>query len=126
MRQIGWIQFSRTPLLGVGMGCARILTEKAMDIDSYLHCNYAELAADGGAVGLISYYSIFIYALIKEFKYFRVDDMASLIITLIFIRLTTDWGAVSYYKKTTYFYVMIYYLHILYCQQKYKHVKKAR
>lgn len=126
MREIGWIQFSRTPLLGIGMGCARILTEKAMDLDCYLHCNYAELAADGGIVGIISYYIIFIYALIKEMKYFKVDTMSSLIITLIIIRLTTDWGAVSYYKKTTYFYVMIYYLHILYCQQKYKYLKKAK
>lgn len=126
MREIGWIQFSRTPLLGIGMGCARILAGKAMDLDCYLHCNYAELAADGGIIGLISYYVIFIYALIKEMKFFKVDTMASLIITLIIIRLTTDWGAVTYYKKTTYFYVMIYYLHILYCQQKYKFVKKPK
>jgi len=123
MRQVGWIQFSRTPLLGIGIGCARIQLNKAMDIDGYLHCNYAELAADGGIVGLISYYIMFLYVLFKEFKYFKVDNMAFLMVTLIFIRLVTDWGMVSYYNKSTYFWLMIYYLHLRSCQIKYPHIK---
>lgn len=121
MREIGWIQFSRTPLLGIGMGCARILSMKAMDSDGYLHCNYAELAADGGLIGLISYYSIYLYVLFKEIKYFKLDKMSALIITLVIVRLITDWGMVSYYNKETYFLLMIYFLHISYCKRLYLH-----
>ena len=95
MRQVGWIQFSRTPMLGIGMGCARIQLSKAMDQDGYLHCNYAELAADGGIVGLLSYYSIFIYLFINEMKYVKRDPIAPLVFTLIIIRFVTDWGLVS-------------------------------
>ena len=123
MRQIGWIQFSRTPLLGIGMGCARILSMKAMDSDGYLHCNYAELAADGGIVGLISYYSIFLYLLVKEVRYLKKDPIAPLIVTLVILRLVTDWGMVSYYSKGTYFSMMIYFLHLSYCKKTYKRLR---
>ena len=123
MREIGWIQFSRTPLLGIGMGCARIQTMKAMDLDCYLHCNYAELACDGGIIGLISYYIMFIYVLIKEISYFRVDKLSALIITLVIVKLATDWGMVSYYNKSTYFMLMIYYLHISYCKKTYPRLR---
>ena len=121
MRQVGWIQFSRTPLLGIGMGCARIQLSKAMDQDGYLHCNYAELAADGGIVGLLSYYIIFIYLFINEMKYVKRDPIAPLVFTLIIIRFVTDWGLVSYYSKGTYFSMMIYFLHLSYCKKKYLH-----
>ena len=123
MRQVGWIQFSRTPLLGIGMGCARIILSKAMDQDGYLHCNYAELAADGGIVGLLSYYSIFIYLLINEMKYVKRDPIAPLILTLIILRFVTDWGMVSYYSKGTYFSMMVYFLHVAYCKRTYKRLR---
>ncbi len=126
MRKIGWIQFSRTPLLGIGMGCARLLTQKAMDIDGYLHCNYAELAADGGIVGLISYYSMYIYVLVKEIKYFKVDNLAILFLALIILKFFTDWGMVSYYSKGVYFSFMVYFLHIQWCKRQYPHLNKKR
>ena len=122
-RQIGWIQFSRTPLAGIGMDNARILANIAMGKSAYLHCNYAELAADGGVLGLISYYIIYIYLLYKEMKYVKYDNSAVLVIVLVLVRLLTDWGAVSYYTKSTYFYIMIYYLHVNSMRKKYPRIK---
>ena len=122
-RQIGWIQFSRTPLAGIGMDNARILSNIAMDKSAYLHCNYAELAADGGVLGLFSYYIIFLYLLYKEMKYVKYDNMAVLVVVLILVRLISDWGAVSYYSKSTYFYLMIYYLHLNTMRKRYPNIK---
>ena len=118
-RKIGWIQFTRTPMLGVGMGNARILAIRATGHDCYLHNNYAELAANGGTVGLISYYSIFLYVLYKEFKYYKVNSVACLFIVMILIRFVSDWGAVSYYSKTTYIYLMMWFIHLDKCKKWY-------
>ena len=56
MRELGWQQLRQTPYFGIGMGNARLLVVENLGQDCYLHCNYAELAADGGLVGLASYY----------------------------------------------------------------------
>ena len=122
-RQIGWIQFSRTPLAGIGIANAPILTNIAMGKSAYLHCNYAEMAADGGVLGLISYYIMFLYVLFKEIKFSKFDNSAVLVITLIIIRLISDWGSVSYYNKLTYFYLMIYYLHLNTMRKRYPQIK---
>ena len=105
------------------MDNARILANIAMGKSAYLHCNYAELAADGGVLGLISYYIIYIYLLYKEMKYVKYDNSAVLVIVLVLVRLLTDWGAVSYYTKSTYFYIMIYYLHVNTMRKKYPRIK---
>ena len=94
-----------------------------MGKSAYLHCNYAEMAADGGVLGLISYYIMFLYVLFKEIKFSKFDNSAVLVITLIIIRLISDWGSVSYYNKLTYFYLMIYYLHLNTMRKRYPQIK---
>ncbi len=125
-RQIGWIQFSRTPVLGIGINNAFMLTNIATGKNAYLHCNYAELAADGGSVGLFSYYIIFAYVFFKELKYVRKDTSAIIIIVWIINRLIYDWGAVTYTNKMTYFIIMIYYLHLSYMEKKYPSPKRRK
>ena len=110
-RYIGFQQFSQTPILGMGMGNARLLVQQYTGKDTYLHCNYAEIAASGGVVGLILVYWIYINFLIKEVRYRKVNDTSTIIILLILLNLIMDYGRVSYYSKDFYFIMMMLCLH---------------
>ena len=70
----------------MGMGCSYFLTNEEFGENTYLHDNYVELAACGGIFALVSYYSIFLYLLWKERKYYKVDDMCNLVLVLFPIR----------------------------------------
>lgn len=111
-RALGYAQFLETPILGIGMGNARILTYNVTGHDCYLHDNFAEMAANGGIVGFILYYWIYYYILKKEYKYRKIDSLSSIIIFIVIINLVMDYGGVSYYNKGTYFLLMVEMLHI--------------
>lgn len=111
-RLLGFQQFLDTPILGIGMGNARILALSATGHDCYLHCNYAELAANGGIIGLILYYWIYIPIIRKEFRARKIDSYAPAILFLVFLQLLMDYGAVSYFSKQTYFLLMVVMLHL--------------
>ena len=71
MIEIGWQQFLKTPLLGVGIDngqvVARLQTNGRMT--AYLHNNYIELLCGGGIIGFMIYYSRYmylIYCLVKN------------------------------------------------------------
>ena len=122
-RELGWQQLRLTPILGIGMGNGRLLALEATNHDCYLHCNYAEIAACGGVVGLISYYGIYLYVLVHEYKYLSVDKYAVIVVTIILCKLLTDWGAVEYASKSTYFLFMMYFIHLQQCKVKYPDIK---
>lgn len=122
-RQVGWDQFLQTPILGVGINNSPLLLARAGTHRTYLHCNYAELAACGGIVGLISYYSMHVYLLYHELKYVKVDTSAVLFLIWLILMLVTDWGAVSYFSKRTYFNFMLFFLHIQQMGQRYPQIK---
>ena len=123
-RQVGWDQFAQTPILGIGINNSPVLLAKVGSSHiTYLHCNYAELAACGGLFGLISWYSIHTYLFVNELKYVKKDTSAALFIIWIFLMLTTDWGAVSYYSKRTYFNLVVFFLHLQQMRQRYPHIK---
>ncbi len=123
MRELGWQQFRETPYLGIGIGNARLLCVEYLNKDCYLHCNYAELAADGGIFGLLSYYGIYIYLIWKLIKFIKVEPSTAIVLIILFSRLISEWGLVSYYTKTTYFLLMIYFIHLKICQKKYPEIK---
>ena len=111
-RMLGWSQFFKTPILGIGIGNGRILALNSTGLDCYLHCNYAELAATGGIIGLVLYYWIYIKIFWIEMKFYTKEPLAALILLLVVLNLIMDYGAVSYYSKTTYFMLMVFLLHI--------------
>lgn len=123
-RNLGWNQFYETPLGGIGIGNSRILVGRAVGYDCYLHDNYAELASGGGILGLISYYIIYLYVFFKEMRYIRKDKSVILVEVWLLIKLITDFGAVSYFSKSSYIYAMFFYLHLVQMQRKYSLKKK--
>lgn len=111
-RLIGWKQFLETPILGVGFGNARLLVYQSTGYDCYLHCNYAELAANGGIIGLMLYYWVYVEIILREKKRIYVDQFSIILLVIVFLQLIMDYGVVTYYSKNTYFLLMIFMLHI--------------
>ncbi len=121
--RIGWEQFLKTPFLGVGINNSMILISQKTGHATYLHNNYLELASCGGIIGVISYYSMFLYILFKEIKYVKFDSSAILIIAWVLIRLVVDWGSVSYCSRTTYLYLMVFFIHLDNMKKKYPRIR---
>ena len=107
----GLDQFKKTPILGIGIANSNSILITAFGRDTYLHNNLIELLACGGIVGFAIYYYMMLWPLSKIWKYRECGDQCSIaVIILIVVLLIMDYGMVSYYSKTTYFYLMIYYL----------------
>ncbi len=108
MFEIGWIQFSKTPFLGIGIGCSGILTFNEIGYFTYLHNNYIELLATVGIIGTLLFYN-FYYHIFKKLKNMIKDRDSLAIITFIIltIQIFMDFGSVSYFSKTTYIYFLV-------------------
>ncbi len=113
MIRIGWQQFLDTPFLGIGIGSSGLLLLRTMGWETYLHNNYIEMLACGGLVGTVLYYSLFILPAVRLFKQRSVHFSETyLCLILIFIMLLMDFGTVSYYVKSTYFYLMLFFVQV--------------
>lgn len=109
---IGMDLFKKNPLFGIGIDNAKIYTESVFGISNYyLHNNYVELLADGGIVGILIYYSIYIILLVRLWKNRNFNSGEFNVVFVIFLlRLILDYGMVSYESKSTYFYLLVFFL----------------
>jgi len=105
-RYIGFEQFLKTPILGIVL-----LALQHTGRFCYLHCNYAEIAACGGVVGLYIVYWIYFKLIKTELRYIKTDPSAVMMLIFLFMNLIMDYGSVSYYGKETYFMFMIFCIH---------------
>jgi putative O-antigen polymerase len=105
--------FKENPIIGVGIGNARIFVSSNYGYDAYLHNNYVELLANGGILGFTIYYYIY-YSVIKDvIKYFKYrEKYIVVVIILLVMQLIMDYGSVSYYYKNTIFYFLIFFISI--------------
>jgi O-antigen ligase len=109
----GFQQFLKSPFLGIGIGNGRLVALQKFGADEYLHNNYIELLCDIGIVGAVFYYSMYGYILIGLAKnWSKFGDEANVIVILVLLQLIMDYGAVSYYSKQTYFYLMVFFIYI--------------
>lgn len=108
---IGMNQFMKHPILGYGMGnSGKVLVNAIGGKETYFHNNYVELLVCGGLVGTIVYYLIWIKPIKEIIKYRKFDTAAILSIIMASILLVMDYGAVTYFEKINYFYIMIMYI----------------
>lgn len=121
-RRIGFDQFLKTPVFGIGIGNSLEMLERAGQRRTYTHCNYVELLASGGVVGFFIYYAIYI-KLIKGLWRNRMYDieMTNLCIILIVLMLIMDYGMVTYYDKPQYLYFMCFFLQLKFVEERKKH-----
>ena len=93
------------------MGNPRLLALQYTGNDCYLHCNYAEVAAGGGVIGLALVYWIYVKLWKAEYSVRHTDPYASIMLLLIFLNLILDYGQVSYYSKSNLFVLLILCIH---------------
>lgn len=114
MVRAGLEQFYKTPLLGLGIGNSRIVVNRQFGFkyyNSYLHNNYIELLVSLGITGFIVYYCMYLRPILKIISYYNKRDKYDVIaLAIMSMHLIFDFGTVSYYSKTTYIYMILYYL----------------
>ena len=109
---IGWDLFHQSPLIGVGINNPSVYTYSIFGRENYyLHNNYIELLAGTGIVGVITYYSMYVYLVYNMIRYhdFHSNEYVMVFILLI-SQLVMDMGLVSYESKSTYFYMMLFFM----------------
>lgn len=108
MREVGFAQFLKTPIFGIGIGCSDVLLQHTINRSTYLHNNYIELLACGGIVGTALYYvprlpcsGTFGAAV------FCKTGRPSACLTILLLLLIMDYGAVAYSEKMQYLYLLM-------------------
>lgn len=113
MIRIGWEQFLKSPLVGMGINNPHLLSAAQLGKDAYLHNNFIELLAGGGIIGFSIYYSMYVYLIANFWKYRKHQNREYVICFVIMIvLLMMDWGMVSYYQKMRYIYLLLYFLEV--------------
>lgn len=98
MVTLGLEQFRKTPVLGIGLDNGKVINAMYNNFSAYLHNNYIEVLVNGGLVGFLIYYSFFAVLLVKHFLRLKEHNpLVYISLTLLIIRLISDWGRVSYY-----------------------------
>ena len=110
--KLGMELFRKHPILGIGLGNANTYTLQLYNHNHYLHNNYVEMLATLGIVGTVLYYSIYAYFLYAFFKYRKVgrDREYDVCLTILLVRLVMDYGAVFFYNKETYIYILLFWI----------------
>lgn len=93
----GKIWFAENPIFGVGLNNYKVLNQVATGRFTYSHNTFIELAVDLGIVGLIWYYSIYIYLTIIIFKHVKNKHIKALLLSALIASLISQYGTVSYY-----------------------------
>lgn len=109
--RLGMRLFREHPILGIGIANANIYTDLYYGHNHYLHNNYVELLACGGLVGFLIYYLPYLYLLIVFWKNRKHRDAEyNICFVLLVIRLIIDYGLVAYYSKSTYLFLLLFWM----------------
>ncbi|WP_419893009.1 O-antigen ligase family protein [Oceanobacillus kimchii] len=91
MIEIGRMLFLDKPFFGYGLGSYGLES----GLGEYSHNNYIELLVGLGIIGLLIYYSMFIFIMIKLYIV-RDRILSNPIFVILFLLLIMDYGLVSY------------------------------
>lgn len=103
--------FAERPFLGIGFeGFAAYLQSIGYWHVAYSHCNYTELLANLGVVGLVAYYSMYLTLIVRCIRY-RQDSrfISYFILVMLFIRLVVEYGQVVYIDVDNYIVMLLMY-----------------
>ena len=87
-----------------------------------MHNNYIELLAGKGVIGLLAYYSMYLYVAYNLIRYRDIHSNEYIMVLILFLsQIVMDMGMVSYESKSTYFYMMLFYLEVQLLRKGRKH-----
>ena len=124
MIDIGMEQFWKTPIGGIGIANAQLITLKELNWQTYLHNNYVELLSSVGIVGTVIYYSMYIVPM----SYFVSKNKLSnpkvtLALVLLLVTLVLHYGMVAYTEKMEYMFIILFFLVVRDVKKEKEHVK---
>ena len=104
--ELGLLYWADSPIWGRGLNSFGYLYG---DDTTYSHNNYVELLCSVGIVGLISYYLMYIHAIIS---FIRVNNriVTPLALSIIISFLITDYALVSYFERVLYIPIVLVYV----------------
>lgn len=118
MINFGWQEFKMKPLLGYGMDNSRFLIRNEIGLDTYMHNNFIEILVGGGLIAFIIYYSMYVRIFIKLIQPIKKRiNLARLTFSILVFQIVLDYGAVSYYSKTTYIFLVLGFLVVKICNE---------
>ncbi len=118
MVEVGWAQFMKTPILGIGIGASGDLLLINGGRDTYLHNNFIELLCCGGIVAFCLYYAMYYYCFRSMLQYRNNSrHHVPLGITLLLLSFMMGMGLVHYEGVSSWFYIMIFFLIVEKCQR---------
>ena len=89
--------FAEKPILGYGLNNYKVLNSGATGRFTYAHNNFIELAVDLGVVGLIWYYSVYAYLIVKLLKNFKNDLVNVFLLSALIVSVMSHYGTIAYY-----------------------------
>ena len=90
--------FCENPFCGYGINNYKVLNVSATGRFTYAHNNFIEIAVDLGVVGLILYYSIYVYIIVKLFKTAKKDPLTVFLVSALIASVISHYGNVAYYE----------------------------
>ena len=109
--------FSQEPIMGYGLNNYKILNQEATRRLTYSHNNFIEIAVNLGAVGLILYYSFYVYLFINLLKTLKNNTFNLFMLSALLVELVSHYGTVSYYD----FYTNLLLMFCFYAIKKERH-----
>ena len=103
----GKIWFLENPILGYGVNNYKMLNGPATGRFTYAHNNFIELAVDLGVVGLVWYYSVYVYVIFKLLKMMKRNPVSVYLLSALVASLISHYGTVSYYDFYQNFLLML-------------------
>lgn len=126
MIALGWEWFKKYPIGGIGIGNPHILAARYLGKDTYLHNNFAELLCGGGIFGFAVYYGMYFYLFRNLLKYKNADRKHfEICFVWLVMMLFLDYGRVSYYTKSQWFYLLVHFLNVSCLKKKSLVIKNA-
>lgn len=89
--------FLEDPIVGYGINNYKVLNQSATGRFTYAHNNFIEMAVNLGVVGLVWYYSVFLYLIIRLLKLFRNNSLNIFLLSALVASFISQYGSVSYY-----------------------------
>ena len=120
-REYAISMWSESPIIGWGFNqfAAQMQAINYSHV-AYSHCNYTELLACLGIIGLVLYYWVYIYlgkSLLRGFRAFR-DPLSLFALVFLIILAVSEYGFVAYVDIDEYLYLLICFAIVRICGQR--------